>query len=100
MERGIERSNLVDVSSSGTLEYAEEQKKIAAEQAKTQQRGWMGWLMGAPAQNNNSNQSSDGAANLSSTEYETVLEVLKEQEETMSLKFETPYTLLSNMLFM
>lgn len=94
MEKELSEVTLLMFRRVARSEYAEEQKKIAAEQAKTQQRGWMGWLMGAPAQNN-SNQSSDGAANLSSTEYETVLEVLKEQEETMSLKFETPYTLLT-----
>ena len=83
-------------------EEREKEKKEEEMRAK-QNKGWLGWLMGSQ-QSQQEPVVTDGTelqstASLSPQEYSQVLEVLEKQDETMKMKSETPFTIMSKFSF-
>jgi len=86
-------------------EYGEEREKQKKEEEMRakQNKGWLGWLMGAQ-QSQQEPVTTDGTelqsnASLSDQEYSQVIEVLEKQDETMRMKSETPFTIMSKFAF-
>jgi vacuolar protein sorting-associated protein 13A/C len=103
LERELPESTLVMFRRVAYTEYSDEKDKEAEIARSQQQRGWLGWLMGSaqPATGDQpiaTEKSISQDGRISSDEYDTILEVLKTQEESMSLKFETPHTLMSKFI--
>lgn len=97
MERRLQENTILIFRKVAHTEYDDEVSK-EAEQAKTQQqKGWLGWLMGSNGspEVNTATDMDDTKVSISYEEYDTILETIEVQEASMSLKFETPYTLLS-----
>ena len=101
LERELPEPTLVMFRRVAYTEYIDEKDREAEIARSQQQRGWLGWLMGSaqPATGHQpieAEKSISQEGRITSDEYDTILEVLKTQEESMSLKFETPHTLMSN----
>lgn len=96
METNLQEATILIFRKVAHAEYNDELSK-EAEQAKGQQKGWLGWLTGSTSSSGAdiSLRNDDETLNISNEEYDKILGVLEAQEELMRLKSETPYTILS-----
>lgn len=97
MEKNLQEATILIFRKVAHTEYDDEMTREAEQAKAQQQKGWLGWLMGSGGSPDVSEapEPSDSQMIISYEDYDKILETLKTQETSMSLKFETPYTILA-----